>query len=82
MADCAAKLFAALRASNNRIRVNGILNQFRVNGILNQCCALVFVLESILLAQVLKFFLQQYRPKAHIVPVAALGILDAIDQPF
>jgi hypothetical protein len=73
MADCAAKLFAALRASNNRIRVNGILNQ---------CCALVFVLESILLAQVLKFFLQQYRPKAHIVPVAALGILDAIDQPF
>jgi len=39
---------------------------------LNQHCALVPDLESILLAQVLKFFLQQYRPKADIAASAIL----------
>ena len=34
--DCVAKLFAALRSRNNRIRLNGALNQ---------CCAFAFVFE-------------------------------------
>jgi hypothetical protein len=47
--DCVAKLFAALRKSNYRIRLNGVLNR---------CCALVLVLESILLNLVVKLALQ------------------------
>jgi hypothetical protein len=50
--DCVAKLFAALQASNNRIRLNDFLNQ---------CCALVSVLESILLILVVKIVLQHNR---------------------
>jgi hypothetical protein len=38
--ECVAKLFAALRSHNNRIRLDGTLNQ---------CCAFAFVIESILL---------------------------------
>jgi hypothetical protein len=56
-ADCVVKLFAALRASNNRIRLSGILNQ---------CCALVFVLESLLLVLVVKIVLQHNLPIADI----------------
>lgn len=47
--DCVAKLFAALRTSNNRIRLKDFFNQ---------CCALVSVLESILLILVVKIVLQ------------------------
>jgi hypothetical protein len=50
--DCVAKLFAALRSRNNRIRLNGALNQ---------CCAFAFVLESILLILVVKIVLQHNR---------------------
>ncbi len=53
--DCVAKLFAALRESKNRIRLNGTLNQG---------CALVFVLESILLVLVAKIVLQHIRGKS------------------
>jgi hypothetical protein len=38
--ECVAKLFAALRTRNNRIRLDGAVNQY---------CALAFILESILL---------------------------------
>jgi hypothetical protein len=47
-ADCVAKLFAVLRESNNRIRLNDVLNQ---------CCVLAFVLESILLILIVKIVL-------------------------
>src|SRR5260370_22128080 len=47
--DCVAKLFAALRKSNYRIRLNRVLNR---------CCAPVLVLESILLNLVVKIVLQ------------------------
>ena len=47
--ECVAKLFAALRSRNNRIRLDGTLNQ---------CCALAFVIESILLVLVVKIVLQ------------------------
>src|SRR5664279_5705958 len=53
--DCVAKLFATLRTSNNRIRLKDFLNQ---------CCALVSVLESILLILVVKIVLQHNRTKA------------------
>ena len=56
-ADCVAKLFAALRSRNNRIRLNGALNQ---------CCAFAFVLESILLILVVKIVLQHNLLKADI----------------
>jgi hypothetical protein len=51
--DCVAKLFAALREGNNRIHLNDILNQ---------CCALAFVLESILLFLAVKIVLQHNLP--------------------
>src|SRR3981081_4249275 len=47
--ECVAKLDAEQRASNNRIRLNGLLNR---------CCALVFVLESMLLIWVVEIVLQ------------------------
>ena len=50
--ECGAKLFAALRSRNNRIRLSSALNQ---------CCALAFVLESILLVFVVKIVLQHIR---------------------
>ena len=53
--DCVAKPFAALRASNNRIQLNGTLNQ---------CCALVCILESILLILVVKILLQHNHLKS------------------
>jgi hypothetical protein len=54
-ADCVAKLFAALRRSNYRIRLSTVLNR---------CCAPVLVLESILLSLVAKIVLQHNLPKA------------------
>src|ERR1017187_8263863 len=53
--DCVAKLFAALRESNNRIRLNDVLNL---------CCALAFVLESILLILIVKIVLQHNPPES------------------
>jgi hypothetical protein len=44
-----AKLFAALRASNNRIEANGPLNQY---------CALAVDIESMLRGRALKIVLQ------------------------
>ena len=48
-ADCVAKLFAAPRTRNYRIRLSGVLNR---------CCALVLILESILLVLLVKIVLQ------------------------
>jgi hypothetical protein len=53
--DCVAKLFAAPRRSNYRIRLNAVLNR---------CCAPVLVLESILLNLVAKIVLQHNRPES------------------
>ena len=50
-----AKLFAALRSRNNRIRLSSALNQ---------CCVLAFVLKSILLVFVVKIVLQHIRGKS------------------
>src|SRR5512139_3817699 len=50
--DCVAKVFAALRERNNRIRLNASLNQY---------CVSAFVLESMLLDLVVKIVLQHYR---------------------
>jgi hypothetical protein len=50
--DCVAKVGEEQVAGNNRIGAGNFLNQY---------CALLADLESILLAQVLKIFLQQYR---------------------
>jgi hypothetical protein len=47
--DCVAKLFAAPRKSNYRIRLNAALNQ---------CCVPVVFLESMLLNLVAKIVLQ------------------------
>ena len=47
--DCVAKLFAALRERNNRIRLNASLNQY---------CVSAFVLKSMLLDLVVKIVLQ------------------------
>src|SRR5450759_3443487 len=55
--DCVAKLFAALREGNNRIRLNDVLNQ---------CCALAFVLKSILLILIVKIVLQHNPTEADI----------------
>src|ERR1039458_3699380 len=52
MADCVAKLFAALRESNNQIRLSDILNQWY---------ALAFISESILLILIVKIVLQHNR---------------------
>jgi len=52
MADFVAKLGGRRLARNNRIRGK----QF-----LNRCCALIAVLESMLLARALKIVLQHYR---------------------
>jgi hypothetical protein len=60
-ADCVAKLFAALRESNNRIRLNDVLNQ---------CCALAFVLESTLLILIAKIVLQHNLPPTVILASA------------
>jgi hypothetical protein len=49
--ECVAKLFAALRSRNNRIRLDGALNQ---------CCAFAFVLESILLVLAVKIVLDRW----------------------
>jgi hypothetical protein len=57
--DCVAKLFAALRERNDRIRLNASLNQY---------CVSAFVLESMLLGFVVKIVLQHYRHKADILP--------------
>jgi hypothetical protein len=57
VADCVAKLFAALRKSNFRIRLNRVLNRR---------CAPVLVLESILLNLVAKIVLQHNRHKADV----------------
>jgi hypothetical protein len=59
-ADCVAKLFAALRESNNRIRLKDILNQ---------CCALAFVLESILLFLAVKIVSQHNLPTSDIARI-------------
>src|SRR5512143_3898392 len=53
--DCVAKVFAALRERNNRIRLNASLNQY---------CVSAFVLESMLLDLVVKIVLQHYRLEA------------------
>src|SRR5512143_2042356 len=53
--DCVAKVFAALRERNNRIRLNASLNQY---------CVSAFVLESMLLDLVVKIVLQHYRPES------------------
>src|SRR5512143_4095908 len=58
--DCVAKVFAALRERNNRIRLNASLNQY---------CVSAFVLESMLLDLVVKIVLQHYRPKADILKI-------------
>src|SRR6516165_4396624 len=50
--ECVAKLFAKLRTSNYRIRLNGVLNR---------CCAFGLILESILLILVVKIVLQHIR---------------------
>jgi hypothetical protein len=50
--ECVAKLFAALRTRNNRIRLDGAVNQY---------CALAFILESILLVWDAKIVLQHIR---------------------
>ena len=47
--ECVAKLFAALRASNNRIEATGPLNQY---------CALAVDIESTLRGRPLKIALQ------------------------
>jgi hypothetical protein len=54
---CVAKLLAALRKSNYRIRLSAVLNR---------CCAPVLVFESILLNLVVKIVLQHNPPKADI----------------
>jgi hypothetical protein len=53
--DCVAKVFAALRERNNRIRLNASLNQY---------CVSAFVLESMLLDLVVKIVLQHYPPES------------------
>jgi hypothetical protein len=53
--ECVAKLFAALRASNNRIEANGPLNQY---------CALAVDIESILRGRALKIVLQHIPPES------------------
>src|SRR5512143_3205140 len=53
--DCVAKVFAALRERNNRIRLNASLNQY---------CVSAFVLESMLLDLVVKIVLQHYRTQS------------------
>jgi hypothetical protein len=50
-----AKLFAALRASNNRIEANGPLNQY---------CALAVDIESMLRGRALKIVLQHIPPES------------------
>src|SRR5215475_12423447 len=68
--ECVAKLFAALRERNYRIRPNSTLNR---------CCAPAVVLESILLNLVGKIVLQhireQSRLNAIVARIAALPIL-------
>jgi hypothetical protein len=53
--ECVAKLFAALRASNNRIEANGPLNQY---------CALAVDIESMLRGRALKIVLQHIPPES------------------
>src|SRR3974390_3375594 len=53
--ECVAKLFAKLRTSNYRIRLNGVLNR---------CCAFGLILESILLILVVKIVLQHIPPES------------------
>jgi hypothetical protein len=53
--ECVAKLFAALRASNNRIEANGPLNQY---------CALAVDIESMLRGRALKIVLQHIHPES------------------
>jgi hypothetical protein len=50
--ECVAKLFAARRASNNRIEANKPLNQY---------CALAVDIESMLRGRALKIVLQHIR---------------------
>jgi hypothetical protein len=54
LADCVAKLYAALRTRNNRIQSSGALNR---------SCVLAQVLESMLRILVAKIVLQHNRPK-------------------
>jgi hypothetical protein len=53
--ECVAKLFAALRSRNTRIRLNGALIQ---------CCTLAFVLESLLRVLPAKIVLQHNPPES------------------
>jgi hypothetical protein len=53
--ECVAKLFAALRVSNNRIEANGPLNQY---------CALAVDIESMLRGRALKIVLQHIHPES------------------
>src|ERR1700730_7601063 len=59
--ECVAKLFAKLRTSNYRIRLNGVLNR---------CCAFGLFLESILLILVVKIVLQHIPPNSRQVGTA------------
>ena len=58
LADSVAKLLAALRKNNYRIRLKAVLNR---------CCASVLILESILLNFIVKIVLQQNRHRASLV---------------
>jgi hypothetical protein len=53
--ECVAKLFAAGRASNNRIEANKPLNQY---------CALAVDIESMLRGRALKIVLQHIPPES------------------
>jgi hypothetical protein len=66
--DCVAKLFAAVRSSNYRIRLSTVLNRR---------CAPVLVLESILLSSVAKIVLQHNPPESRHREVAAKCLLRA-----
>jgi SLT domain-containing protein len=58
--ECVAKLFAALRTSNNRIQLKQVLNQY---------CATVLVLESKLLVLSVKIVLQHIPPASGRRPI-------------
>src|SRR5262249_22643231 len=64
--ECVAKPFAAMRKSNYRIRLDGVLNR---------CCALVLVLELILLNLVVKIVLQHIpRQSGHTARLGSVSV--------
>jgi hypothetical protein len=65
--ECVAKLFAALRSRNDRIRLDGTLNQ---------CCAFAFAFESILPVLAVKIVLQHIRGKSGHAQYRAAGSLN------